>query len=477
MFDHIFWKSDNKYKLLRIENKKKLNRFKKISIKIFSSSSRKAVQTVVIPDETVEQLEEIPEEVEHVNENSTESLSEDEISEDHTENTNQQETIPNFQRNTDQVSTSWIALTERLSDEKGRLKYRCKACGKVAKNKPLHIFHVLKHTGENPYKCTMPGCKKAFRSLAGLESHLIFHGSERNFICDICNASFKHNTVLARHKKIHDTNNRKFNCKYCSGTFLRRFDCTVHESRHKPNEELLKQCNLCDNAFLNGLMLKRHKSEEHGVNDNYKEGHHKTQRTFTCKDCFQPFDGLNALANHKTVCEMNKVFKCRFCSKKFKDLNSHQDHEDNFHDDKWKCKICGYNFDEEDELRTHTIEAHVTQSDRFIINLEPGNGITSFPRNRLKLTFITPTQAEISVLRKIDQDNIGKSYVCPICAALVVGYDDMYYHLSNHGKSEGYVCDKCLAVFESSEDFRIHMLIAHENGEFFLLLINYVPEI
>lgn len=419
----------------------------------------------------VEQPEEAPESVEIFDDTSAEAPAND--NEDSDGGAEDEETIPNFQRNTDQLSTSWLSLTERFTDEKGKLKYKCTACGKVGKNKPLHIFHVLKHTGEKPFQCTMPGCSKAFRSIAGLESHLAFHGTERNFVCDICNASFKHNTVLARHKKIHNTDNRKFSCRFCSGTFLRRFDCTVHESRHKPNEELLKQCNLCDKAFLNGLMLKRHKSEEHGVNDNYKE-RNRTQRNFTCKECFLIFDGQNALVNHRKVCEvLNESFKCRFCSKTFEDLNSHQEHEENFHNDKWKCKICGQIFMEEDGLRTHTLDEHVTQSDKFIINLEPGNSINNFPRNRLKLTFLTANQAEISILRKIDPDNIGKSYMCPICGGLVVGYDEMYSHLSFHGKSEGFVCDKCLVVCESKEELRLHLQVVHENGEFFFAYFSF----
>lgn len=373
------------------------------------------------------------------------------------------ETLPNFQRNTDQLTTSWADLTERFMDETGKLKYKCTACGKVGKNKPLHIFHVLKHTGENPFKCTLPGCTKAFRSLAGLESHLAFHGKERNFVCEICNATFKHNTVLSRHKKIHDINSRRFKCRYCSGTFLRKFDCNVHESRHKPNEEFLKMCNLCDKAYLNGLMLKRHKSEEHGINDNYKESN-RTQRTFTCKDCLISFDGQNALSQHKKVCEVNKVFKCTFCSKKFGDLESHREHEENDHDDKWKCKICGSVFMDEDDLRTHTLDAHVTQSDKFLINLEPGNSITKFPKNRLKLNFISETQAEMNILRKIDPDNIEKSYGCPICAAIVVGYDAMHAHLNSHGKSEGFSCDQCSTVCATTEELKLHTQVVHENG-------------
>ncbi|KAL5277015.1 hypothetical protein ACFFRR_002308 [Megaselia abdita] len=429
---------------------------KKMSRKIKEESTSNTANIVVIQDDPVPSDE-------NITENQIETLSYEitENSED-----DNQETITNFQRNTDKIATSWITLTERFNDEKGKLKYRCTACGKVAKNKPLHIFHVLKHTGENPYKCTMPGCSKAFRSLAGLESHLAFHGSDRNYVCDICNASFKHNTVLSRHKKIH-LNNRKFQCKFCSGTFLRRFDCNVHESRHKPNEEFLKPCNLCDKAYLNGLMLKRHKNDEHGVNDNYKESN-RTQRTFTCKDCLTSFDGQNALARHKEVCELNKTFKCRFCPKKFLDLATHQDHEENFHDDKWKCKICSFNFIDEDTLRVHTLDAHVTQSDRFIIDLEPGNSITNFSKSRLKLTSISPNQVEICVLRRIDPDIIEKSYACPICSGIIVGYDEMHSHLSLHGKCEGFVCNQCFTLCETSEDLKLHMQVSHESGKAFV---------
>ena len=345
------------------------------------------------------------------------------------------------------------------------MKYRCTACGKVAKNNPLHIFHVLKHTGEKPYKCTMPGCFKAFRSLAGLESHLAFHGKDRNYVCDICHASFKHNTVLARHKKIH-TNNRKFKRKYCSGTFLRRFDCSVHETRHKPNQEVLKQCNLCNNTYLNGLMLKRHKAEEHGITENYRETN-RTVRTFTCRDCLAIFDGQNGLQQHKKHCEVvNSVFKCRFCIQKFATIKQWSDHENNDHDDKWKCKICDDIFETEDNLRRHTVDAHVSQSDKFIVTIEPGSSLEKFPKNRLRMFRLSSRQVEISILRKICPELVDKTYICPICAQHIIGVNEMHLHLQLHGKSDGYTCDKCGQILDTADALRLHLQLIHDKGIF-----------
>lgn len=79
-------------------------------------------------------------------------------------------------------------------------------CGKeFFHNKDL-IKHSVLHTGERNYKCSFPGCTKAFKSMSTQKKHIKTHeNSEPSFACDEpgCGKMFRRADLLQRHKIFH----------------------------------------------------------------------------------------------------------------------------------------------------------------------------------------------------------------------------------------------------------------------------------
>uniref|UniRef100_A0A1A7XLX6 C2H2-type domain-containing protein n=4 Tax=Iconisemion striatum TaxID=60296 RepID=A0A1A7XLX6_9TELE len=113
-------------------------------------------------------------------------------------------------------------------------RYPCPYCGKMVSSSTM-ARHKLIHTGERPFKCTMPKCDKCFRSSTEVKRH-----------------------VLQHHTKV-----RPFKCHTCGKGFVRTCDLNAHTRIH--SEEKPCVCPICNKAFLKLYSMQRHKRLVHGV--------------------------------------------------------------------------------------------------------------------------------------------------------------------------------------------------------------------
>ena len=93
------------------------------------------------------------------------------------------------------------------------------SCSKIIS---LNQVHERSHTGQRPYRCTHPKCKKSFSTGYSLKAHLRTHTGEKPYKCpnETCDKSFKTSGDLLKHVRTH-TGERPFLCPFngCGRSF------------------------------------------------------------------------------------------------------------------------------------------------------------------------------------------------------------------------------------------------------------------
>ncbi|KAI5634035.1 zinc-finger associated domain (zf-AD) domain-containing protein [Phthorimaea operculella] len=83
--------------------------------------------------------------------------------------------------------------------------YVCDYCTSTFKTKMVLRTHILRVHSRPRYACPKPHCARVFRQVQHLDSHLLAHSNEKNFVCDICQVRFKHPASLSVHRQtIHE---------------------------------------------------------------------------------------------------------------------------------------------------------------------------------------------------------------------------------------------------------------------------------
>ncbi|XP_037085458.1 zinc finger protein 699-like [Pollicipes pollicipes] len=85
-------------------------------------------------------------------------------------------------------------MRDRHSDER---PFSCQVCSYSAKHMYHLTVHLRSHTGDSPYRCEEPQCRKSFCTRSDLKRHRRCHSGEQPFKCDICGfaSSFRANVV------------------------------------------------------------------------------------------------------------------------------------------------------------------------------------------------------------------------------------------------------------------------------------------
>nr|CAD7448242.1 unnamed protein product [Timema bartmani] len=73
---------------------------------------------------------------------------------------------------------------------------------------------------------------KSFSRLCILKDHIMSHGTERPFHCDVCGKSFQKKGTLTQHKYLH-TGLRPYVCTKCGKAFAQSSTLRCHMKIHK----------------------------------------------------------------------------------------------------------------------------------------------------------------------------------------------------------------------------------------------------
>lgn len=120
----------------------------------------------------------------------------------------------------------------------------CPVCGKAVKNIHGHMKRV--HTEHDVVTCDV--CGKSYGSIENLKSHKRHTHDivSRDYVCEVCGASFKLKDLLKNHLVIH-SEERNYKCDICDKTFKLPSVLNTHKRVHSDIEPY--SCVKCNERF------------------------------------------------------------------------------------------------------------------------------------------------------------------------------------------------------------------------------------
>ncbi len=211
----------------------------------------------------------------------------------------------------------------------------------------------------NPYRCISASrsslflscsrcdkCGEGFTGTWALKTHMLVHGVEKPFMCDLCGKTFFYNCQLQKHQQlVHDnkdkvggvpgrrrpTGVKPFSCKICLKSFSSNTTLRTHEKSHAENKEFT--CDTCGKSFhLRHLYL-------------YHMRQHSGDRPYVCSVCEKGFLLMSQLKQHELLHTGVKPHKCEQCGKEFRTPQNYHRHLLVHTGEKpYECVVCSRKF-------------------------------------------------------------------------------------------------------------------------------------
>jgi len=252
-----------------------------------------------------------------------------------------------------------IGHSDQLHPRKS--EFICRVCGFFNRKADSLKTHVQQEHMQGAVMFQCEECPYTTEKKQSLHNHKRTAHREQEFFCDICGKNYASGASLYVHKKSHDPDFKKFQCKLCPAKF----------------------------AYSSGL--------------SYHMAVHTGEKPFQCNQCGSNFGSHTALSRHIKVLhaeEKDMVFQCEHCGKKFPKrmgreyrdhIKVHTGERDHI------CSICGSGYFSRKMLRKHELKKHA-----HILPKKP-QPIRINPENVPQLT-VTPNAASAAL-----QGSVGVS--------------------------------------------------------------------
>ncbi|XP_040009068.1 zinc finger protein 585A-like isoform X2 [Xiphias gladius] len=338
-----------------------------------------------------------------------------------------------------------------LTDEEGR--FSCPECEKSFKFQSLLKAHQRIHTGEQPFLCSQ--CGRCFSFKQSLERHKQTHKSGRKYGCLICGEIFKSLVAQREHKSTH-MENGEYLCSECGRAFAWKSALVRHLKTHSGDADKVERsykCPRCDLGFSCASYLNRHLQT------------HQEERVHTC-NCGKSFAYRAALTAHQRIHQKERPHTCSQCGKGFLykgGLLSHM----KIHSEEmpFMCSFCGKSFKRERSMKKH--ERCHTREDVFSCSQCDKSFVYKATLIRHELTHSGERPYLCSdcgkgffshaELLKHERFHTGhKPFQCPHCGKKFTQSCYLTIHLRYHTGVRPYSCTECDKSFLSANRLKRH---------------------
>ncbi|KAH8386524.1 hypothetical protein KR093_001038 [Drosophila rubida] len=150
---------------------------------------------------------------------------------------------------------------------------KCKVCSKIFNSVAYLKEHMMRHTGEQPFRCTR--CYRKFVDEAKYNSHMDSHKHQDKLEAEA-------EALAAQHggKKVVV---KEFTCSFCAQNFTVVFDVGQVKRRYA--------CDACRDKYSNAEALRQHKQQV------------EEKREFSCERCGRKFVFEGFLQRHLPNCD------------------------------------------------------------------------------------------------------------------------------------------------------------------------------
>ena len=133
-------------------------------------------------------------------------------------------------------------------------------------------------------------------------------------------------------------------------------------TKHNHQRQQVFKCSECEAEFKYNGHLKRHKTSKHKIDeDKHMYPGDEQAIEFSCNTCHKEFGRKDLLMKHLATHQLKEKLSCLHCGKLFgrKDnLKVHIKFQHAYPEICYSCKLCGKKFQRKSNLKRHMLSLH-----------------------------------------------------------------------------------------------------------------------
>ena len=329
-------------------------------------------------------------------------------------------------------------------------------------------------------KCLI--CTKKFLKTSIFEKHKLFHRTTSLYECPNCFKPIDSLKKVMKHKSIHMTKERKFECFSCKKDFSKYFSLLSHF------QSKVCRWNKKANRKQISIHTKENKAKSNNTNSNGEDDQKDLKnihdeflnlRSYeaypikvansedvTCSVCQARFTAptpsriMESFNNHAKFHTRLYPYECPYCYMGYHSLLEMKIHKRNhiLNDTKYTCTVCSAVFKNFSQFRHH-LEG---SGHRNIVknNLKPIDSDLSLgdSSSDFELEFKSTSNTVINIISP------KRNYECPLCqTSLGCNSEAFETHIKLHQTSTSNVCQYCFQEFNDKNEVENHLEKNHED--------------